>query len=158
MPVDLKLSYTDGDTTFTVWVEADTSQEINVPLTLPTGSNDFDLTFDPDNWLLDEHQEVVGLAEGTEQPLKPETYSLRQNHPNPFNPITLIRYNIPVNCHVRLEVYNVAGQKVAVLADGKQKAGYKTARWDASSFSSGIYFYRLQAADFVQTRKMVLIR
>ena len=88
----------------------------------------------------------------------PETFMLFQNYPNPFNPITEIKYILPKSCQVRLEVYNLLGQKVATLVDKYQKAGYKTARWDASSFSSGIYFYRLQAGDFVQTRKMVLIR
>jgi len=86
------------------------------------------------------------------------TYKLCQNYPNPFNPITEIRYDLPVDCQVRLEIYNLLGQKVATLVDGKEKAGYKTATWDAGSFSSGIYFYRLQAGDFVQTRKMVLLK
>jgi len=158
MPVDLKLSYTDGDTTFTVWVEADSFQEISTPLTLPIGSNDFDLAFDPDNWLLDEHEEVVGLAEGTEQPLKPETYSLGQNYPNPFNLRTHIKYDLPVECPVKLEVYNVVGERITTLIDGHQNGGYRKAIWDASSLSSGIYFYRLQAGDFVQTRKMILLK
>lgn len=59
---------------------------------------------------------------------------------------------------MRLEVYDILGQRVATLVDGEQKAGYKVARWDAGGFSSGIYLYRLQAGGFVQTRKMVLIR
>jgi len=88
----------------------------------------------------------------------PEHFHLSQNFPNPFNPITEIKYALPKDCKVRLEVYNILGQRVAGLVDGKQKAGYKTARWDATSFSSGIYFYRLQAGDFVQTRKMVLLK
>ena len=88
----------------------------------------------------------------------PIVFSLSQNHPNPFNPITQIKYALPKDSYVTLDVYNILGQRVATLVDGKQKAGYKTARWDASPFSSGIYFYRLQAGDFVQTRKMVLIR
>jgi len=57
-----------------------------------------------------------------------------------------------------LDIYYILGQKVATLIGGKQKAGYKTARWDASSFSSGIYFYRFQARHFVQTRKMMVIK
>jgi len=88
----------------------------------------------------------------------PKEFALSQNYPNPFNPMTQIRYALPRDCQARLEVYNVVGQRVATLVDGKQKAGYKTVKWNASSFSSGIYFYRLQAGDFVQTRKMVLLR
>jgi len=57
-----------------------------------------------------------------------------------------------------LEVYNILGERVATLVDRHQKAGYKAARWDAGSLSSGVYFYRLQAGDFVQTRKMVLLK
>jgi len=65
---------------------------------------------------------------------------------------------LPNDCYVRLEVYNLLGQKVTSLVGGKQKAGYKIVRWDASSFSSGIYFCRLQAGEFVQTRKMILLK
>jgi hypothetical protein len=88
----------------------------------------------------------------------PKEFDLRQNYPNPFNPFTLIKYDLPVGCQVRLDVYNVVGQRVATLVDGQQKAGYKTARWDAGSLSSGIYLYRLQAGDFVKTRQMVLLK
>jgi len=85
-------------------------------------------------------------------------YSLYQNYPNPFNPITEIKYALPKECWVRLEVYDILGQRVISLVKGWQEAGYKSVRWDAGSLSSGIYFYRLQAGDFVETRKMVLIR
>jgi len=88
----------------------------------------------------------------------PQAYSLAQNYPNPFNPATEIRYALPKDCKVKLTIYNVLGEKVATLVDGKQKAGYMTARWDASFFSSGIYFYRLQAGDFVETKKMILLK
>jgi len=88
----------------------------------------------------------------------PKSFQLSQNYPNPFNPVTQIRYALPKDCWVRLEVCNILGQKIATLVEGKQKAGYKTTRWDAGSFSSGIYFYRLQAGDFVQTRKMVVLK
>ena len=88
----------------------------------------------------------------------PTKVKMYQNYPNPFNPVTTIKYTLPRACHAKLTICNILGQRVASLVDGHQKAGYKTARWDASSFSSGIYFYRFQAGDFVQTRKMVLIR
>lgn len=99
-----------------------------------------------------------GIVEGQSVSDLPKAFSLAQNCPNPFNPVTQVGYTLPVDCWVKLEIYNIFGQKVSTLADGNQQAGYKVARWDASSFSSGIYFYRLKAGDFVQTRKMVVIR
>ncbi len=88
----------------------------------------------------------------------PKSFSLSQNYPNPFNPVTEIRYALPRDCQVRLEVYDILGQKIATLVDGRQEAGYRSVRWDASGFASGIYFYRLQADDFIQTKKMILLR
>jgi len=88
----------------------------------------------------------------------PNRYALEQNYPNPFNPSTLIRYSLPVDCYVRLKVYDILGREAATLVDGLQEAGYKSAVWAASAFSSGIYFYRIQAGSFVQTRKLILMR
>lgn len=88
----------------------------------------------------------------------PSDYALSQNYPNPFNPITEIKYTLPHDSYVRLEVYSTLGQKVATLVDQRQTAGYKSLRWDASSLASGIYFYRISAADFTSTRKMVLLK
>jgi len=86
------------------------------------------------------------------------SYFLFENYPNPFNPTTLIEYSIPKSDVVTLIVYNIVGQEVARLVNGVQKAGNHNIKWDASSVASGIYFYRLQAGDFVQTRKMVLLK
>ncbi len=88
----------------------------------------------------------------------PKEYALSQNYPNPFNPVTEIKYALSKDSYVKLEVYNVVGQKVATLVNGEQKAGYKTVRWDAGSFSSGIYFYRLQAGSYTEIKKMVLMK
>jgi len=88
----------------------------------------------------------------------PKSFLLMQNYPNPFNPITQIKYALHKECWVRLEIYNILGQKVASLVDEVLKAGYKKVEWDADSFSSGIYFYRLKAGDFVETRKMVVLK
>jgi len=108
---------------------------------------------------------ISNIAPGTPTGVKeqnvldlPKTFSLSQNYPNPFNPITEIGYALPRDCQVKLEVFNILGQKVATLVDGEQRAGYKSVKWDASSFSSGIYFYRLQTGNFVQTRKMILLK
>lgn len=88
----------------------------------------------------------------------PKSYSLSQNYPNPFNSVTEIKYALPEGCQVRLEIYNVLGQKVATLVDGQQKAGHKSFRWDAGSLASGVYFCRLKTEGFVKTRKMVLLK
>ncbi len=88
----------------------------------------------------------------------PQVFSLSQNYPNPFNPITQIKYALPRDCQVRFDVYSILGKRVTTLVDGQQKAGYKTIRWDANSFAGGIYFCRLKAGDFVETRKMILLR
>ncbi len=83
---------------------------------------------------------------------------LEQNYPNPFNPTTTIRYALPERSPVTLAVFNALGQQVAVLQHGEQEAGYHEAQFDGSELASGIYLYRLQAGDFVQTRRLVLIR
>ena len=88
----------------------------------------------------------------------PENYALSQNYPNPFNPVTQIEFSLPARSEVLLVIYNLRGQEVARLIDGEQVAGFHSVTWDASNVSSGIYFYRLQAGDFVQTRKMVLLK
>jgi len=90
--------------------------------------------------------------------LIPREFALSQNYPNPFNPITTINYGLPNDSHVRLIVYNLLGEEVAQLVNEQQTAGYKQINWDASAAATGIYFYRLQAGDFVQTRKMMLLK
>jgi hypothetical protein len=88
----------------------------------------------------------------------PAEFALEQNFPNPFNPSTTIRYALPEAAQVRLEVYTLTGQRVAVLASGEQRAGWHTASFDGSALASGVYIYRLQAGGFVQTRKLMLIK
>jgi hypothetical protein len=88
----------------------------------------------------------------------PASYSLSQNYPNPFNPSTTIRYGLPQRGDVSLVVFNTLGQQVATLFDGNQDAGYHEVRYDASCLASGVYFYRIQAGDFVQSRKLLLLR
>jgi hypothetical protein len=88
----------------------------------------------------------------------PERFTLEQNYPNPFNPSTTIEYAIPHSGLVTLRVYNVLGEEIATLFDDTQPAGTFTAKWDASGIPSGVYFYRLTAGEYIQTRKMVLLR
>jgi photosystem II stability/assembly factor-like uncharacterized protein len=93
----------------------------------------------------------------------PTSYALGQNHPNPFNPTTLIPYALPERARVTLEVYDTAGRRVRVIDDGDQEPGYRTLEWDGTNdagvaVASGVYFYRLRAGSFSATRKMVLVR
>jgi cytochrome c peroxidase len=88
----------------------------------------------------------------------PTTYTLESNYPNPFNPITTISYTLPKSTNVTLEIFNLLGQKVAVLANGLQDAGNHTVTWDASNSSTGFYFYRLTTLEFSETKKMLLLK
>ena len=88
----------------------------------------------------------------------PNEFQLYQNYPNPFNPTTTISFNLPKQSHVTLEVYNILGQEVAVLINEVKKAGNFKVQFDASSLPSGIYFYQLNAGEFVQSKKMILLK
>jgi len=88
----------------------------------------------------------------------PRQFALYQNYPNPFNAATRINYRLPRSCGVKLEIYNVLGQRVATLVDSKQQAGPRSAIWDASNISSGLYFYKLTAGDFTETKRMMLVK
>jgi len=88
----------------------------------------------------------------------PRNYSISQNYPNPFNPCTTIRYSIPKQSNVALKLYDVLGSEVATLVNKEQSRGNYEVEFDGSELGSGIYFNRLQAGDFVETRKMILLK
>jgi hypothetical protein len=88
----------------------------------------------------------------------PSHCGLSQNYPNPFNAVTTIDYQLPGDAEVKLEVYNTLGQKVATLVDERQEAGYRSVVWNASEISSGLYFYKLTAGEFTETRRMMLVK
>jgi len=86
------------------------------------------------------------------------TYSLSNNYPNPFNPTTKISYTIPERSYVSLKIFNLLGSEVAELVKGEVEAGSYIIEFNASTLPSGIYFYRIQAENFVETKKMVLMK
>lgn len=88
----------------------------------------------------------------------PETFALKGNYPNPFNPVTTIRFDLPESSVVRLEVYNLMGRRVATLVQGVVEAGRHEASWDATNMASGIYLYRLNAGGFEALGRMVLMK
>ena len=88
----------------------------------------------------------------------PQAYALRQNYPNPFNPTTIISFDMKKAGEVNLAVYNVLGQKVKTLVDGKREAGSYEVECDMNAHSSGVYFYRLETQEFSKTSKMMLLK
>ncbi len=101
---------------------------------------------------------VFKEVNGAVASLIPDPYGLHQNYPNPFNPATEISYSLPKAGHVNISVYNIMGQKVAELVNNNLTAGIHSVEWDASAMSSGIYLYRIEAEEFSDTKKMLLIK
>ena len=101
-------------------------------------------------------QTLVNVAQTSE--MQPGRYALQQAFPNPFNPTTTIRYQVPSTSHVSLNVYNSIGQLVATLVDGEVAAGEHQVVLDGGRLASGVYFYRMMAGNFVQTRKIALVK
>ena len=93
----------------------------------------------------------------------PQSFSLHQNYPNPFNPITSLRYDLPEQAQVTLTIYDLMGREVTQLVNTTQEAGYRSVQWNATNMhgkpvSAGVYLYQIQAGEFVQTKKMVLLK
>ena len=88
----------------------------------------------------------------------PEVFALSQNYPNPFNPKTIINYELPITNFVSVKVYNALGNEVTTLVNEKQNAGRYSVEFSGESLPSGIYFYKLEAGDFVETKRMVLLK
>jgi len=85
-------------------------------------------------------------------------FEINQIYPNPFNPITTIRYGLSQNADVQISIYDITGRLITMLINEFQTAGYHSITWDASSFSSGIYFLKMWSNNFIKTQKMVLIK
>jgi len=111
--------------------------------------------FDP--WLSEDPFGETDTSTDDEEQI-PAAFALEQNYPNPFNPATQIRYHLPEDARVRLEIYSVLGELVATPVDAHRQAGSHEISFDASHLSSGVYLYRLQAGDYVLTRKMMLVK
>jgi flagellar hook assembly protein FlgD len=88
----------------------------------------------------------------------PTTPELAQNYPNPFNPTTNISFSLPAKSRVTILVFNILGQRVATVTDQEYPAGNHIVMWNASNVASGVYFYRMTAAEKTQTKKMVVLR
>ena len=103
-----------------------------------------------------QHHAEIGNEQA--ETAKPSAFALRGNYPNPFNPTTMISYELPENVFVSLKVYDVLGREVASLINDVQAAGSYDVRFDASNLPSGMYFYRLQAGSFSASKKLMLVK
>ena len=159
MPIQLKLIYEDNsDTTITVWND-EQKQNLNIALNKKVNG----LEFDPDSWILKKVKQVTTVIENDLENL-PKSFKLEQNYPNPFNPTTTIKYSIPSVAsdfslsNVTLKVYDILGREIAVLVDEEKPAGTYELTWKAANLPSGVYLYQLRSGDFIETKKMILLR
>lgn len=88
----------------------------------------------------------------------PKEYKMFNNYPNPFNPATKVRFDLPKSSEVKITVFDVTGKEAAVLVNETLQAGSYQTEWNAAAFPSGVYFYRIQAGDFSETKRMILVR
>jgi aminopeptidase N len=150
MPLQIKVYTDSGDTTLTVFNDSQ-NQDFQFEI---TGKPD-SIQFDPENWIF---KKVLGIVNDVSDHTTPLYYCLNQNYPNPFNPITIIKYEIFETGLVTLKVYDVLGREVATLVNEEKLSGSYEIKFDGSDLSSGVYFYKLQAGSFVQTRKMIYLK
>jgi hypothetical protein len=144
-----------GEMDVTVTFDASDLSDVSFLADLVIQSND------PDNpqTVIPVSLTVEPSAINTDQLLGiPKEYNLSQNFPNPFNPKTIINYELPITNFVELTIYNLLGQKVITLINEHQNAGYHQIEWEASDFASGIYYYKINAGDFQDVKKMILLR
>jgi len=110
------------------------------------------------NWAASHYiKQTTGVSDGAVNQIL-QKFSLSQNYPNPFNPTTKIKFELPERAITKLTVYDIIGRKVSILVNQELDAGYHEVNFDASKLSSGIYFYRMQAGNFVETKKLILIK
>ena len=131
--------------------------------------NVIDFNSQQSNWYrlgtdLDECEDYDGLELKVSSSINvPNQFILHQNYPNPFNPITSLRYNLPNDGLVNITIYDMMGRIVKTLVNSSQTAGFKSVQWNATNnrnepVSAGLYLYTIQAGDFRQTKKMVLLK
>ena len=106
--------------------------------------------------------EPTGISD-EDKPLIPKSFVLSQNYPNPFNPNTTIEYSLPSRCEVSITVYNLLGKRVKTLLETSQPAGRYKTEWDGTDnnnqpVASGLYFYQIKAGDFIESKKMLLLK
>ncbi len=138
---------------YRVWSQSTNTEYANVSVTYSQGDGIYAVN---GIYVLSSLSIVITSVEANEG--FPKESHLSQNYPNPFNPTTTIQYDLPVAGFVTLKVFDVLGREVAVLVQENQKAGRYNVTFNAEGLPSGVYLYRLQAGEFVETKKLILLR
>ncbi len=152
--IDLDLD--PGYTTYSWPVPELETDQARIWIYMDNEGTDYDDT--SDDFAIQDAQASVHVP--GELPLAPE---LHANYPNPFNPVTTLRYDLPERANVELTIFDILGRQVRTLVQVMEEPGYKSVVWDGANdfgqqVSAGVYLYRIQAGDFTQTRKMLLIK
>ncbi len=134
------------------------SGDVNLPITIDIYSDGYHFWTDSFMVYINE-----SLGINADDGLLPKEFTLHQNYPNPFNPVTTLRYDLSENSFVSITIYDLLGRKVTTLVSETQTAGFKSVIWNATNdqgrpVSAGVYFYQIQAGEFMQTKKMVLLK
>jgi hypothetical protein len=153
MPIEVKITFTTGSDT-TIRVMNDVNNQL-FSWTFNRQPNTF--TFDPNNNVV---LKTASLILGTENLSGniPAEFKLHQNEPNPFNPVTMINFDVPVKSLVKITVYDALGKEVSVLVNDFKDAGKHTVSFNGLTYASGIYYYRIETGKYSETRKMMLVK
>ncbi len=153
MPIQIKFSFSTGaDTTVRVMNDVNNQMYSFFFNRQPTT-----VVFDPNNDIVLKTASLTVGINSTSN-IIPEKFAVYQNYPNPFNPTTNIKFDIPKNSFVSLKVFDVLGKEVAVLINEVRNAGSYSVDWNASVYTSGVYFYKLESNGFSETRRMLLVK
>jgi len=154
MPVEIKITTAVGDSTFRIFNDAQ-NQTFNFTIEgKPT-----QLIFDPNNWIMDD---IISVTSVDRDNITMADYKLSQNFPNPFNPSTTISYFLPKREFVNLTVYDLLGNKITTLVNEEKEAGHQFAAFDFSNLntpiSSGVYIYKIEAGQYSNSKKFMLLK
>jgi hypothetical protein len=162
---DLVYLSNEGNGNFISFLLCHLSELGGEPLTILTNNLDSDshpdvavLTITDDIVVMLNLDYVVGVSEDESKLSIPDKFKLEQNYPNPFNPSTTIKYSIPKENFVTIKIYNLLGEEVVTLVNEDKTIGNYEIEFNAASLPSGIYFYRIQAGDYFETKKMILLK
>ncbi len=151
MPIEINISNAEKDTTIVVFNDQQT-QIFNLEVDFKAET----LKFDKDGKILKSIQSIVRVTNNSLN--LPKKFELEQNFPNPFNPVTTIKYSVPEKSNVKIDVFNSLGQLVATLVNEKKAAGKYSVKFNAENLTSGVYYYKFTAQDFSVTKKMLLLK